>query len=189
MQWHNTISPALRDLVNGEQRPPLGPGKPNRGVYAKLRALALDNAFVPHAVHDRDMAQCCLAGVWLLYNYLDESHCISQDISTTTGSYWHGMMHRRELDFANAKYWFHRVGRHPAFEPLQREAARLAAESDDNRGGRIADWAQWEPFTFIDLCEAVQGSGTSAETMCVEIQQTEWRCLFEYCYRQAIALT
>jgi hypothetical protein len=188
MDWHNTISPALRDLVVAEQQPPLDPGKPNREVHARLKALALNNAFASHEVRDAEMAQCCLAGVWLLYNYLDESHRISQDIDTTTGSYWHGIMHRRELDFSNAKYWFHRVGRHPMFEPLQREAARLAAESDDHRVGRIAAWERWEPFEFIDLCEAVQGSGTSAETMCVEIQQMEWRCLFEYCYKQAIAL-
>ena len=52
------------------------------------------------------MAACCLAGVWLLHDYLDESHTISQRIDTPSGSFWHGIMHRREGDFSNAKYWF-----------------------------------------------------------------------------------
>ena len=56
------------------------------------------------------MAAACLAGLWLHHNFLDESHTLSQDIDTTTGSYWHAIMHRREGDYGNAKYWLHRVG-------------------------------------------------------------------------------
>ena len=64
------------------------------------------------------MALACMAGLWLRHDFLDESHRISQDLENPSGSYWHGIMHRRELDFSNAKYWFRRVGMHRVFEPL-----------------------------------------------------------------------
>jgi hypothetical protein len=185
MDWHPILSPGLRELLVPEPLQPLGPGQPNRAVHAKLKALTVDSALAPQAVCDRAMANCCLAGVWLLHSFVDESHSISQDIDTPTGSYWHGILHRREPDFANAKYWFRRVGSHPVFEPLQVEAGLLTARSDDQRVAGIAAWPSWDPFAFIDLCAAAQGGG-STETACVQIQQLEWRLLLEYCYRQAI---
>jgi hypothetical protein len=68
--------------------PPLGPGRPDPALRPKLEALD-DSAFAPHAVRDRDMVRACLAGLWLYHDFLDESHKISQEIDTPTGSYWH----------------------------------------------------------------------------------------------------
>src|SRR4051812_4745927 len=45
------------------------------------------------------------AGLWLYVDDLDRSHTVSQSITDATGSFWHGIMHRREGDFANSHYW------------------------------------------------------------------------------------
>jgi hypothetical protein len=58
------------------------------------------------------------AGLWLLAGELDRSHEISQGIDSPLGAYWHGIMHRREGDYGNAKYWFKRVGNHQVFNEL-----------------------------------------------------------------------
>src|SRR5205807_5918516 len=131
----------------------LGPGTPNELVRDRLQALRIETALAPQPVRDRDMAACCLAGLWLLHNYLDESHKISQEIDTPTGSYWHGLMHRREPDFSNSKYWFRRVGRHPVFEPLRVEAARLAVDGP-GAAAFLTRQSDWDPYAFVDLCEA-----------------------------------
>src|SRR5438105_2571808 len=121
------VAPVIAELIHSEFLPPLGPGVANEEVHAKLNSLHIETVFAAQPLQDHDMAKCCLAGLWLLHNYLDESHKISQEIETPSGSYWHGLMHRREPDFGNAKYWFRRVGRHPIFESLREQAARRAA--------------------------------------------------------------
>src|SRR5450432_255553 len=56
-----------------------------------------------------------VAGLWLYFSCLDEAHAVAQDLETPEGSFWHGILHRREPDPANAAYWFRRVGQHPVF--------------------------------------------------------------------------
>src|SRR5687768_10504407 len=87
----------------------VGPGRPEHAVAQQLRRLDAEAMFAPRRVRDRDMARACLAGLWLYHDFLDESHTLSQCIDTPSGSYWHAIMHRREGDFANSKYWFRRV--------------------------------------------------------------------------------
>jgi hypothetical protein len=133
------------------------------------------------------MARCCIAGLWLLHNYLDESHRISQGISTTSGSYWHGIMHRREPDYSNAKYWFRRVGDHPIFPDLAHEAQRLSTQDQEDRSlAFLATGSAWDPLGFVDACAAAVGRPKAEQELCRQIAQAEWRRLFDYCYCQAI---
>jgi len=179
--------PTLADLLQAPDLMPLGPGVPDEAARTRLQALTPEQAFAPKPIRDRDMAACCLAGLWLLHNHLHESHTISQSIDTPSGSYWHGLLHRREPDFTNAKYWFRRVGSHPVFGPLAGTAAGVAVTSGlDGPAGFLTRQASWDPFAFIDLCAAAAAHGPLCETLCRHIQQREWELLFEYCYRQAL---
>src|SRR4051812_19203395 len=112
------FSKGIDDLIAIAPLNELGPGKPVAAMREQLEGLSLQNAFAPHPIKDRSMAEACLSGLWLRFDYLDESHEISQSIHNATGSFWHGIMHRREPEYGNAKYWFHRVGQHPAFPAI-----------------------------------------------------------------------
>jgi hypothetical protein len=186
--------PVFEPLLAIDRRRGLDAGSPNAGAKSALKALTLESAFAHAAgaaprdrLADAEMAACCLAGVWLLHDFLDESHTISQNINTASGGFWHGIMHRREGDFGNAKYWFRHVGSHPAYETIGQRAAELAATRGDEAAiKRITNAGAWDPFAFVDLCQtAVRGNSTALD-LCLDIQQAEWEALFDYCYRATV---
>lgn len=76
-----------------------------------------------------ELAPAAIAGLWLLVGEIDLSHDISQTLESSTGSYWHGIMHRREGDFGNAKYWMRRASGHPAIKELASHIASVAGEN------------------------------------------------------------
>lgn len=179
--------PLLESIVLRSDLPSLGSGVPDGTVGETLKGLTVDTAFRDFDLVEREMAACCISGLWLLYDFLEESHQISQQIDTPAGSYWHGIMHRRDGDFSNAKYWFRQSGEHPIYPELCEKAAQLAEEADS--GGQtdfLHTQKAWDPFKFVELCQSVINSGTETETLCRNIQLCEWQLLFDYCFRQAI---
>lgn len=181
----------LRDLVPEGLLCHLGPGSPNESLRPRLAALKPESLFDGQKIVDESAARCCLSALWLLHDFLDESHTISQEIETADGSYWHGILHRREPDFGNAKYWFRRVGQHPIFEPLAVAARELAEGAKDKLPQSMTYLLQqtsWDPYRFIDLCEALasrKSADESAELLARRIARTEWDLLFERCALQA----
>jgi hypothetical protein len=169
--------PVIAKLLSESRLNPLDAGSPNQAVRSRLEAFSVEQALAPHPVRDRDLAIACHAGLWLYHNFLEESHTLSQSVASPTGSYWHGLMHRREPDADNAKYWFHRVGSHPIFPVLARTAQELGLSLMDNG---------WNPFDFIDLCEKYRATDSPEELTLRQVQRREWQLLFDYGYREAL---
>lgn len=99
------------------------------------------------------------AGLWLYIDELDRSHAISQQLPGATGSFWHGIMHRREGDFSNSHYWFRRVGDHPA----------MPAIGDD-----------YDPYKLIDEVQSAHRANHADERL-INLQRREWIALFQWC--------
>lgn len=75
------------------------------------------------------------AGLHLLNDDIHNCHIIAQEHENPDGNYWHAILHRRESDYWNSKYWYKRIGDHPVIHNMQKEEPG------------------WDPFNFIDQCE------------------------------------
>lgn len=131
------------------------------------------------------------AGLWLIHDFLDESHELSQSIqgrgADRNGDYWHGIMHRREPDWSNSKYWFRRVGDHPIFFDLAVIAGQLLRDSslpDADRWSRqLNSTSNWDPFAFVDLCEtAARDASSELASIACRIQWAEILLLLAHCH-------
>jgi len=175
-----TYGPDVAAVLLPQRLPELGPGVANTSAHAAIASLTIDRMAGDREIHDPDMARCCLSALWLYHDFLDESHAISQEIDTPAGGYWHGIMHRREPDADNAKYWFRRVGTHPIFDALAIEAGLLKVRASGVSG--------WDPFEFVDQCEKHRGTNGQTELKLRQLQQTEWALLFDRCFRNAFGI-
>ncbi len=162
--------------------PPLGPGRPIAALADSLArvdpARWADNAgpLSPAA------ADCCRAGLWLWNGFLERSHRLSQAVPTAEGSWWHGIMHRREPDPGNAKYWFRQVGDHPLAQPLaDRIRQHLAVAEVPPPAAWLIRVPRWDAFRFVDLCEQARHSGGHLEAVAREVAAIEWYALLTFC--------
>lgn len=183
--------PVFAPLLKTDRCRPLGPGKPTRSARESLDSLDPQAGLAHEKIVDPAMAELCCGAIWLLYDYLEESHKRSQQIDTDSGSYWHGIMHRREPDYQNAKYWFRRVGDHPIYAELHKGARELTREAElDDTIAALQTQKRWDPFLFIDMIETVTSqraqSQSKEEQLLCKVQQYEWERLFDFCYRRAI---
>jgi hypothetical protein len=155
------------------------------GLLEKLEALS-DEELLGAKVLSRDFASLVRAGLFLRAEQFEAAHEISQKIPSAEGSYWHGILHRREPDYSNAKYWFARVRSHPVFtELLKIDAGSLpgggTAWKEISRGGT------WNAAVFVDLCEAcVEGTRSGLCAELESLQEIEMQALLEYCAARAL---
>lgn len=169
----STLSVAIRSLLDPSEgvpgEMPLVPDSPLEcSQLETLRSLTVEDLFDGEGVVSRDDAECVRSGLFLRFSALDESHRISQGIESASGSYWHGIMHRQEGDWSNAKYWFRRTGTHPVMADLERETGET-----------------WDPFEFVDACSAAS-RGHGDRDRASELQMLEWQLLMNHCYRRAL---
>jgi len=170
-------------LVDPHRPVDLGPGSPELAIASELMELGPNDLFGDQRIVDMEMAECCLSALWLWNDFLDESHHISQSVDTQTGSYWHGIMHRREPDYSNAKYWFRRVGNHAIFSKLSEAVQCLDAEVGSLG---LTNEGSWDPFAFVDLCQKAAQRDAEWRDLCQQITRMEWELLFDYCYESAM---
>ncbi len=151
---------AVSDLLAVEHPTSIGPGVPNASLRARIAAACAE------------LPPACAAGLWLAFDFLDDSHRISQeDEGNPERDFWHAIMHRREPDPGNSKYWFRRVGPHPVLEQLRHRAPEV--------GYRFTS-----PEAFVEFCERTRDTGNADEETAKCVQELEWNLLFTWCFEQ-----
>lgn len=145
---------------------PALPGPDRKWLLDLLRGYDPQQDF-PSITSPAD-ATALKAGLLCLHDYLDESHEYSQSVQSQgrhrAGDYWHHIMHRREPDYSNAKYWSRAVGYHPvhdelptAVEPLFEQYAGVS---------HVVSWKtklvqnkRWLLNAFVDCCQECESTG------------------------------
>ncbi|QDT67229.1 hypothetical protein MalM25_01260 [Planctomycetes bacterium MalM25] len=174
---------AIAQAIGVEPTMPLDAGEADRSQRDALEVLSAEVVLELEErtpIIDQGAFECCLAGVWLLHGFLDEAHAICQDVPSASGSYWHGVMHRREGDHWNADYWFRRAGDHPAGARIASAAVEHPETVEAALGGR------WDPHRFNELVKQAKSAGGPLEAACLAVQRAEWRALFDHDWRRAI---
>lgn len=191
--------PAAKELIErarSEGRPKtLYFSAPVEESRAQLSALTHQTVSQNKKVRMPHDADCLLSALWLLYDFMPESHAVSQKVATPSGSYWHAILHRREVDTGrhegglppreNAKYWFSRVGEHPIFAELMQDAQEIAGPSPSESLRELVGYDAWEPDTMVKLCTSPQDKETTR--VLLEIQRREWELLFDHNFEKAFA--
>jgi hypothetical protein len=166
----------LQKLFATPEAPELGPGprpgvRPQPELEAELKSILRETRL---AESSRELLRSL---VLLWHDHLDASHTISQGIENPDGSLLHAIMHRREPDFWNSKYWWRRVGAHPVHLELARRVTALL----DTRGARVLRdkllaGGRWDAGAFVDACERPGGE----EELLRAIQRLEFEVALEY---------
>jgi hypothetical protein len=134
-----------------------------------------------------DDARAVMSGLWLRHDWLDESHRISQGIESETGAFWHAIMHRREGDFSNSKYWYRHTDGHVLFGAIAARASEVINPFPADKSVFRLIASGWNSAAFVDLVELVHDQPNDPRhRLAVMIQEIEWQILFEHCTRAAV---
>jgi hypothetical protein len=145
-------TPAGNGLFATPEPPELGPGPRTTVDSIAVVTQRAEELCARHNVRaaTRPLVRA-LALLW--HDHLEAAHQIVQDLAGADASYIHAIMHRREPDFGNAKYWFHRVGSHPAYPTLaERARDHLTSPAGARLRTRICPEGNWDAFSFVDAC-------------------------------------
>jgi hypothetical protein len=172
----------LQKLFDTLQPPELGPG-PRPGIKSEAELKKCLDKLLGNSDAQVQQRELIVALVLLWHDHLESAHEIAQGIANTSGSFVHGIMHRREPDYGNAAYWFRRVGKHPAFAEIANRASKaLNAKGDGGLAQKLIPGGEWDPFEFISACEGAARNSSPAgqKELMRELQAIETSTLFEW---------
>ena len=168
-----------RLLLNSDVLKKLLPTEPlNWDLPGKIRDATDETLSGGKEIGDRKIFALVRGGLFYAADALEDGHRIFQDAPGDLGSYWHGMMHRREGDFDNARYWFRRAGRLPVAHKLHSAACEYSPN--------MARQETWDAYLLTGLCEQAKFGAQELVGECIKLQRVEFDGLFAYCWRQAV---
>jgi hypothetical protein len=174
-----TLAQELQALIVQPGPAALGPeSRPGTLAHADLNR-ALDELFRRHGSPAK--AELIRALLLLWHDHHDASHTISQSIENPDGSLVHGILHRREPDYWNSKYWFRRAGQHECFADLAKRVEPLLA-ADAQLAAQLLPRGAWDAFAFVDAVEAAASKPAtdSRHQLLRALQQAETEVALEY---------
>src|ERR1700736_3226913 len=113
-----TYSVLITDFLHDAQLPRISAREPMPDQRLIERGAAVEDHEIART--NGQEAPCIRSLLFLAAGGVDQAHRIVQEISTSAGAYIHGIVHRIDDDFDNARYWFRRAPMHPAGAEIYR---------------------------------------------------------------------
>jgi hypothetical protein len=138
---------------------------------------------------DKESAKTLLiqSALYLCFDCFEETHNIAQDDEGPAGNWLHAILHRREPDAGNSKYWYARV--HAPAKVYEGIGKKVLVYLRENAVPELEPLAKkmeksktWEPEAFVDSCDKFRqmDKGSSAYRTLAKIQEIEWLGLVEF---------
>lgn len=131
--------------------------------------------------------------VWLRMGIIDRAHDLVQDAGSGIDAYIHGMIHRVEGDYWNAKYWFRSAGKEVVAKIVDqvRASANLEKPHQSERAV-VAPTSSFDPSRLVDQLERLHRSRSNPSQRESESQtrdrmeiswllEQEWRAAWLIC--------
>ncbi len=144
---------------------------PRIGVMSVSAVQQLLRPVVVRCSPERRDAILSLALLW--HDAHDAAHALCQAHEGDPDcDYVHALLHRREGDFGNAKYWFREVGQHSAYVPLAQSAQAQVVPGCVLRG-------VWQPAAMVDACAQAVRRQNAVENsaLIIALQRQEFSIL------------
>lgn len=139
--------------------------------------------------------------LWLRIGQIDRPHDLVQADTTSLDSYLHGVVHRLEGDYWNAKYWFRQIKDQELLAAIGSSILkRLKALSlfEQARAMKIVDENErFDPSALVDACEKICRSTSTRPSdspherldfeLIEQFGQAEWEALRVLCTPQSSA--
>ncbi len=193
--FYTRIALFVERLEDRESLPELQPDSAwDTDLTDEITECSPIDLFMPVAVKNEKAAQAVKAGVLLWNDELSLSHDICQGLKTPESSYIHGVMHRREGDYSNAKHWFAKAKNHPVATKLFEKSTQIgddivpATDQLSHYTSDLKGIGHWSPDSFVDWCESA--SQGNVDSTCLyffkKLQIEEIRLLIDHCYQLSI---
>jgi len=124
------------------------------------------------------------SALYLCFDCFDEAHNIAQDHDGLIGNWLHAILHRREPDAGNSKYWYARIKISPKIsQGIGGEALKILrahpSKELESFQKKLSKSGEWAPEAFVDLCDKIrqEDSALPAYQALAQIQDVEWQGL------------
>jgi hypothetical protein len=159
--WSLVDTASLATLDRGPR-----PGTSDAATIRRLLAV-----MVRDVSEERRDAALALALLW--HDQFDDAHQLCQAHEGHADcDFVHALLHRREGDFANAKYWFAKVGQH-SLDLQMVQAAQALGRMD------LLDRGRWRPSAMVDACALALRGDQVARSSLMQLQAVEFQALGE----------
>jgi hypothetical protein len=127
------------------------------------------------------------AALYLYFDGFEEAHSIAQNHEGVGGNWVHALLHRREPDASNSRYWYRRTSiPRPLSGEIGREVLGLLEQKPvpelEKLKKKVAASKLWEPEIFVGLADPYvkEDPASPVYHLLARIQEAEWRGLLKH---------